>query len=72
MRRMAPGPGNWIVASDFANLAQLGMGQDMRMLDCVAEASKIRIAMTIAKDAHAKHLILAEDKAIQFHRPFGE
>ena len=43
LRKLAPGPGNWIVQRDVENLAQLGFKYDLRTIFGTAMAAKLPV-----------------------------
>ena len=71
LRRLAPGPGNWITKNDLENIASLGLPADVRTIALTARAAKLRIHATVAPDAHAKYASLLDTQTESLRRPFG-
>jgi hypothetical protein len=43
LRKLAPGPGNWISPEDLENLDQFGIGNGFRLLRHTHRAAKLRV-----------------------------
>ena len=71
LRKLALGPGNWIVQRDLENLAQLGFKYDFRTISSTAMAAKLRVMMDTSPDAQAKRDQLRNAYLEADFRPFG-
>jgi len=71
LRKLAPGPGNWIVQRDLENLTQLGFKYDFRTISSTAMAAKLRVMKDTAPDAKAKRDQLRNAYLDAAFRPFG-
>ena len=54
LRKLASGPGTWVITEDLENLTRLGFKADFRRIGLTARAAKMRICMTVAKDTTKK------------------
>ena len=70
-RRLAPGPGNWVMPNDLENLRSLGLTVQFRSVSHTARAAKLRICATVAKDTKSKHAMLMDVQVEHMRRPFG-
>ena len=71
LRKLAPGPGNWIVQRDLENLTQLGFKYDFRTISSTAMAAKLWVMKDTALDAKAKRDQLRNAYLDAAFRPFG-
>ncbi len=71
LRKLAPGPGNWIMPTDLANLKKLGFTTEFRLIQRTAAASKLRLCATVARDVKRKGDALMDTQVENLRRPFG-
>jgi hypothetical protein len=72
MRRLAPGPGNWVVLQDLENLDLFGIGKGFRLIECTACASKLRLLSELGSRTICRldeELRMAQSNHLA--RPFG-
>ena len=73
VRKLVPGPGNWLSVADVCNLASSYFFR-AQLVDprWTALAAKLRVAHTIAPDAEMKHAQLQQLQAQNGGGPFPE
>ena len=71
MRKLASGPGNWIVVADMENLTSFGFPSSFKTIDLTAKAAKLRLCMTVAADASRRCEELNRAQCDSLRRPFG-
>ncbi|CAK0811733.1 unnamed protein product [Prorocentrum cordatum] len=72
LRRLAPGPGNWIMPEDLCNLREaFGIKFSFAQPRCVARAAKLRVIETVAPDCkeRVEELRMLDGGVLQ--GPFG-
>jgi hypothetical protein len=73
LRRLAPGPGNWITAADLAHLqTAFRFPSSFRDPRWTSLATKLRVICEVAPDCQQKHQTLTRAQAETFRRPFGK
>jgi len=72
LRKLAPGPGNWIMPTDLEHLKQFGFPAEFRTILITAAAAKLRVCDDVAKDAADKHRALQMLWLESSHRPFSQ
>ena len=72
LRKLAPGPGMWIMPADLENLTVLGHPMALRSIVHTAMASKLRICATIARDSRRRHRELDNVLLDNLRRPLGD
>ena len=55
LRRLAAGPGTWVVQIDLENLKIYGFRNEFRTIELTARASKLRVVDTVARDTAKQH-----------------
>ena len=71
MRKLASGPGNWVMQKDLENLTLFGFAAEFRTIETTARAAKLRLLTDVAKDATQKQDDIKRVQAEYLHRPFG-
>ena len=72
LRRLAPGPGNWVTINDLTHLhADYFFPVEFPNLHWTAQAAKLRVIDKLARDCHRKRSELEEWQSRNLHRPFG-
>jgi hypothetical protein len=72
LRRLAPGPGNWVTFNDLSHLqSAYSFPLEFPDLRWVADAAKLRVIEHFARDCHKKAKELEECQLRHFRRPFG-
>jgi hypothetical protein len=71
MRRLAPGPGNWVLQKDLENLTFFGFKIEFRTIESTARAAKLRMLTDVASDATQRQEDIERVQADFFNRPFG-
>ena len=71
MRKVASGPGSWVLQRDLENLTSFGFKVEFRTIELTAQASKLRVLAEEAKDAAEQQEDLERTQAEYWRRPFG-
>ena len=72
LRRLAPGPGNWISPEDLENLDKFGIGNGFRLLRHTHRAAKLRVIKELGQSYIRKiQDELTMEQCSFFSRPFG-
>jgi hypothetical protein len=72
LRKLAPGPGNWITSADLENLQLFGIGASFRTIEVTARAAKARLLRDLGIDAtRRKAELILKAKSDSLRRPFG-
>ena len=71
LRRLAPGPGNWILDKDLINLRSYGMRQEFADPQVLCMAAKLRVVKFVVPDVAARYQQLLQTQSEYFGRPFG-
>ena len=72
LRKLAPGPGNWITMIDLENLSKFGIGNGFRTLKSTALAAKLRLLRDLGKkkiQQRAEEIRIAQMDSLR--RPLG-
>ena len=71
-RKLAPGPGNWLIQKDLCNLTKFGMKGEFAHPSWMAAASKLRVSEYVIKDFANLHKSLEQVHSEYYRRPFGQ
>ena len=72
LRKLAPGPGNWLIQKDLCNLTKFGMKGEFAHPSWMAAASKLRVSEYVIKDFANLHKSLEQVHSEYYRRPFGQ
>ena len=72
MRKLAPGPGNWIVLQDLENLHHLGFSSGFRLIGYTSYAAKLRLMGELGPNRiRSMNDQLLQEQSNSLARPFG-
>ena len=72
LRRLVPGPGNWIAEKDLVNLSQYGCRLEFPHPAMMAMSVKLMVSQMVVANANELHDEFKELQSEIYRRPFGQ
>ena len=72
LRRLAPGPGNWVTVNDLVNLQHFGFRSQYIDPQWTSLAAKLRVVHSVAQDCSERASQLEQLRAASRRLPFGD